>query len=100
MMDLSSFALWKFKTVEGILRNVRSGDVTTTHYDDGRVKATIKYDLNTHEATIAFDDAFKLPVTCSFSKLADMLKSLNMYVLSPVKNDCATKEYTGNPDKD
>jgi hypothetical protein len=46
-MTVDNFALWKFKTIEGILKNVSSFDFTTTLITKGFETYKIHYDLAT-----------------------------------------------------
>ena len=76
MMDMTTFALWKFKNIEGVMKYVRSGDVTTTHYENGNAKGTIKYDLETKIATVSIKSYVK---EYPFDRLVAGLKALGLY---------------------
>ena len=89
-METCAFALWKFKTVEGILQYWRSSEFDLSKYElDGEVRATIKYNRRSETATVRtmgkwFGDR---SVTVPFKDLVAKLKELGLYVLRD-RNAC------------
>lgn len=80
MLTTDQFALWKFKTIEGVLENVTSCDFTSTRIQRGFEVYMITYDLKT--STCKIDNVSKLetqPFTCTFKELVNKLKELGIY---------------------
>ena len=78
-MELSSFAIWKFRYVEGYLEGMQSYDVLTTKYVDPKTFMTtwLKYDMKAETVSIEKDGA--VPIVCKFSELEATLKKLGMF---------------------
>lgn len=82
MMTVDSFAIWKFKTVEGPLKNWRCSDFDLSKYDvDGHTMATIKYDIKSSMATVSTHGAHLGEHTemVPFTKLVEVMKRLGLY---------------------
>lgn len=77
-MDITSFAIWKFRYVEGFLNGMNAFDVTTTKYVDPRNLDVvwIKYDYQKETAKV---QSSTYCVECKFSELSDKLKDLGIY---------------------
>lgn len=77
-MDLTNFALWKFRFIEGYLQNMQSYDVTTTKYVNPKDLAVtwIRYDMDKEKARIESGDRV---VECRFDELEKTLKDLGLY---------------------
>jgi uncharacterized protein YuzE len=78
-MDLSVFAVWKFRYVEGYLEGMHASELESTRYvnpDTGEV-TWIKYDMKREVATVT--SSGNASVECKFSDLEKTLKELNMY---------------------
>ena len=85
-MNIDVFALWKFKTIEGILKNFYSYDFLVTKYDDGKQKFFIHYDIKAEKATIKSDSIFFMEKSCTFTELPGVLKEMGVYVQDDPKN--------------
>ena len=85
-MDVTSFAIWKFRTIEGLLRNMHASDMDSTKYVvPGTGETTwIRYDMKNDTAKIVKPDLES--VTCTFGELPNMLRTLGMYDELP--EDC------------
>jgi hypothetical protein len=78
-MSPDRFALWKFKTIEGILQGWCPGDFTRSKYErDGKLRATIEYDPKQETAAVSVDGSS--PVQVPFRGLVGKLKELGLYV--------------------
>jgi hypothetical protein len=79
-MEISSFAIWKFRYVEGFLQGFHAFDMETSKYVDPFTFATtwIRYNFKAETAEIERPDGTKIEV--SFSGLVQKLKDLGMYV--------------------
>lgn len=77
-MDPASFALWKFRYIEGYLEGMHSYNVETTKYVDPDTLGItwIKYEISSDVATIESANA---TLKCKFSELEKTLKDLKMY---------------------
>ena len=80
MMSPDNFALWKFKTIEGLIY-CNGYDFFTTKIVKGSSTFYIKYDLKTEEATIEKVDDLFLPITVPFPKLRSELEKLGIWQL-------------------
>ena len=82
-MSPDNFALWKFKTIEGLIY-CNGYDFFTTKIVKGSSTFYIKYDLKTEEATISNpDDTFMIEHICPFNKLQDELKNMGLWKERP-----------------
>ena len=83
-MDMSSFAIWKFRYVEGYLEGMQAYDVETTKYVNPKTFMTtwIRYDMKNETASIEEFD--RPPVVCKFAELEATLKKLGMFRERPV----------------
>lgn len=91
-MDIVSFAIWKFRYIEGILKGMHSFDIHTTKYVDPVSKEVswIRYDYEKEKATIektevkhagffgGIDESTRT-LDCKFSDIIQTLKDLDMY---------------------
>ena len=95
-MDISAFAVWKFRYVEGFLEGMQPFDVETTKYlDPNTIEVTwLRYDYKKETVTIEAVDRQSL--TCKFSELTQTLKDLNMYRERP-END---RHHLAGPQKE
>lgn len=82
-MDICTFAIWKFRNIEGFLRGFRAFDVRTSKYLDPATLsvATVRYDYVAEKATI--EKPGVATITVGFSGLVDKLKELGMYAELP-----------------
>lgn len=79
-MTVDNFALWKFKTIEGILKNCHPADFLTTVFTKGFETYTVRYDLRTN--TCVIEDPIKLDdqhTQCSFKDLPKKLAEMGLY---------------------
>lgn len=82
-MDIVGFAIWKFRTVEGVLLDMRPFDFNTTKHVSAIGDVTwIRYDYASEKATIESDDG-KSSMQCSFYDLPDTLQKLGLYRIRP-----------------
>ena len=80
-MELAKFAIWKFMTVDGVMKYVHSGDVKRSWYLREGNHGSITYDLASEQVTI---DIFGVPkTTCTFSELVSTLTRLGLYEERP-----------------
>ena len=92
-MDVTTFAIWKFRYVEGFLEGMHPYDVTTTRYVEpvSGFESWIRYDYRTETAVIERvhrddfimsieDNVVTAKAECRFSELTAKLKELGMYV--------------------
>lgn len=92
-MDVTTFAIWKFRYVEGFLEGMHPYDVTTTRYTEpvSGLDSWIRYDYKSEKAEIerVHRDDFLMSIDsnvittkaeCKFSELIGKLKELGMYV--------------------
>lgn len=101
-MTVDNFALWKFKTIEGILKNVSSFDFTSTAITKGFETYKIHYDLAT--CTCMIEDSIALEdkhITCSFKDLPAKLQEMGLYERRPESgcNANALIPFTGSVEK-
>lgn len=79
-MTAAAFAIWKFQTVEGILKHCRPTDFLETTFTKGYTTYIVHYDFHKCECKIEnqlnFDDA---PVVCSFKELPCKLREMGLY---------------------
>lgn len=82
-MEISSFAIWKFRYIEGFLQGFHAFDLETSKYVDPFTFATtwIRYNFKAETAEIERPDGTKVSV--KFSELVQKLKDLGMYVERP-----------------
>lgn len=74
-MNLDQFMLWRFKNIEGVLAGIKSWNLDTCVFNNGK---TIKYDIKNDVLTI--EDAtnvFTIPITlkimeCTKKKLIEL----------------------------
>ena len=94
-MDISSFAIWKFRHIEGLLKNMFAYDVETTKYVDPAtnlvswIRYNYKDETVTIERTVKKKDSFwsmieteeieTKKIDCKLSELESRLKELGMY---------------------
>lgn len=98
-MDITSFAIWKFRYVEGYLKNMFAYDVGTTKYVDPvtNLVSWIRYNYKDETVTIertAKKDSFwsmieteeieTKKIDCKLSELESRLKELGMYEERPL----------------
>lgn len=79
-MDIAAFAIWKFRFIEGLLRDMYPSEVKLTKYVHPTTKQVtlIRYDYRNEVASI---ESPRSPVeTVPFARLIDRLKELDMYV--------------------
>lgn len=80
-VDLSAFAVWKFKTVEGILDGFSSCDMFTTKFSKGRDRYIIEYTPSEGTFEIrCLNDELRFPVTGPLRSLPDALRDMGVYV--------------------
>lgn len=80
MMDSCAFAMWKFKTIEGVMEGVQSGDVCSTHFDNGRVKAEFTYSPSAERMVVLVKGETTPLIECSFRDAVNELKKHKLYV--------------------
>ena len=80
MMTQDRFALWKFKTIEGLIYS-NGYDFTTTKIEKGFEIYLISYDIATEIATIKnTSNPYFLPVEVSFKELPKTLKDMGLWI--------------------
>lgn len=96
-MNIDNFAIWKFKNVEGVLKNFYAYDFLVSKYQKGFVTFFIHYDLNTDTIVFKSDHARQYNgITCKFSEFHNKLKSLGLFELKD-ENDCHESATWNNP---
>lgn len=77
-MDISEFAIWKFRCIEGHLQDMNPVDVRKTKYVDPATSEVtwITYDLSRETATV---ERGGRKLECGFAELGEKLKDLGMY---------------------
>jgi hypothetical protein len=91
-MDLVTFAIWKFRYIEGILKGMHAFDMCTTkyvdplsdevswiRYDFEKEKATVEHTEEKHTGFFGKSEPVTRTVECKFSDLPQTLKDLGMY---------------------
>lgn len=78
-MDISTFAVWKFRHVEGFLESMQSFDVETTKYVDPKTFDVTWLHYDYKKETVTIESSDRQSLTCKFSELIQTLKDLNMY---------------------
>lgn len=74
-MNLDQFMLWRFKNIEGVLAGIKSWNLDTCVFNNGK---TIKYDIKNDVLTIEdTTNVFTLPITlkiteCTKKKLIEL----------------------------
>ena len=74
-MNLDQFMLWRFKNIEGVLAGIKSWNLDTCVFNNGK---TIKYDIKNDALTIEdTTNVFTLPITlkiteCTNKKLIEL----------------------------
>lgn len=87
-MNIDSFAIWKFKNIEGVLKYFYGYDFLITKYHKIDVVFYIKYDINTETATFTSEsDLFLDGITCPIKDIHSILKNHGYFELKN-KNDC------------
>lgn len=82
-MDTSAFALWKFKTIEGVIVGAKSGDVCTTHFDNGLVRGDITYNPTTEKMMMMVNGETTPLFVCSFSDAVPTMTKHKLYTERP-----------------
>lgn len=99
-MEISAFAIWKFKNVEGKLKGVIGVDFDTTKFIPTNNLSTeyyqLKYDYKNDKATlesfnIILEDS-KIIATVPFSEVKDLLKKYKLYNVASL-NERHTSSY-------
>lgn len=91
-MDLVTFAIWKFRYIEGILKGMHSFDMCTTkyvdplsdevswiRYDYEKERATVEHAEERHVGFFGKTETVTDSIECKFSDLVRTLKDLGMY---------------------
>lgn len=97
-MDVVSFAIWKFRNIEGYLQGMHAFDINTTKYvapGHQTASAYIHYDYQKETAEIEVCGVGRY-VECTFDNLVDTLKTEGMYVIRP--EDC--RHHLAGPQKE
>lgn len=95
-MNIDNFAIWKFKNVEGILKNFYAYDFTITKYQKGFTTFFIHYDVTAETVTFKTASSPKFDgITCSFKDLRSTLMKLGVFELKS-KDDCHSSATWGN----
>lgn len=102
-MEITAFAIWKFKTVEGKLKNVLGWNFETTRFELTKPLATecyhLKYDYVNEKATlINYNFMLELSAeleTVPFSEVPKMLKKYGLYNVAPL-NERHTSSYSAD----
>lgn len=74
-MNLDQFMLWRFKNIEGVLAGIKSWNLDTCVFNNGK---TIKYDIKNDVLTIEdTTNVFTMPITlkiteCTKKKLIEL----------------------------
>lgn len=85
-MNTETFAVWKFKCIEGILKNFMPYDFFSTKYKNGEESFFITYDVKSLKATIKPIKGHFTETTCSFKDLVDTLKKMGVYEMMDEKD--------------
>jgi len=80
-METAEFALYKFKTIEGVDIHWKSGDFTHSKYCHNGKSAEIEYFPATDRAMVTFKGELKPAV--KFDKLREYLETLGIFKESP-----------------
>lgn len=80
-MDISAFAVWKFKVIDGSLKGFRASDLDSSRYEGAR-RATVTYDYRNCLMTVRFDDGVP-GVTCHLRDAETELRKLGIYEIRP-----------------
>lgn len=83
-MTSSTFALFRFKTIEGILMYWRPSDTETSLYSNGTVKARLSFDINSEKVQLYINNELK--ETLGFKYITDTLKKYNLYEIKSIKD--------------
>lgn len=76
-MNLSEFAIWRFKNAEGVMDYITRWNATECELNVRGKRILITYDMEHDTASFSnIDDPYNLPVTCSFK---DFQKTLTQY---------------------
>lgn len=101
-MEPSEFAVWKFRTVEGKLKNCRGYDFFTTRFSPTKPTSAecyqLKYDFTKEVATLeqcnlTTEIASKIE-TVHFSEVPKLLKQYKLYEIAPLneRHICSLSE--------
>lgn len=82
-MELSLFAIWKFRNIEGFLQGFRAFDVETSKYTDPFSLEVSWIRYNFKEETASIERLAMPTMVVKFSGLVQKLKELGMYVERP-----------------
>ena len=91
-MDMSTFAVWKFRTVEGRLKNCRGIDFTVTRFIPKDILSAdtyqLKYDIENEQVTIERLSSLLCTVldseTVPFADVEKLLKKYELYEVAPL----------------
>lgn len=101
-MEISEFAIWKFRTVEGKLKNCRGYDFTITRFSPNEPTSAVcyqlKYDFTKEVATLeqynlTTNAVSKIEIT-PFSEVPKLLKKYELYEIAPMneRHACSLSE--------
>lgn len=79
-MTAASFALWKFQTIEGILKNCHPSDFLSTVFTKGYSTYIVHYDY--HKCVCEIEDPLNFdnkPIACAFQDLPRKLREMGLY---------------------
>lgn len=95
-MGIDSFAIWKFKNVEGVLKYFMAYDFLVSKYQKGFITFYLHYDTAKEEVkfTSVLNEKFN-NITCKFTELRKKLIELGVYELRD-KDDCHSSATWGN----
>ena len=98
-MNISAFAVWKFQTIEGKLKNCRGFDFETTRFDKKdhsdvevfQLKYDITYDKVTLEKYNLINRLSTALETVPFNEVEELLKKYGLYEVAPsnVRHACS-----------
>lgn len=83
-MDITQFAVWRFRNAEGVMKYVKSWNNTECVLDiKGKI---IKIAYNLKNETISIQDSvspFAMPIVVKFDEFVPTMKKLGYYELRP-----------------
>ncbi len=83
-MDQVQFALWRFRSVEGVMKYVVSVNLSECTLNVKGTKIKLTYDPKQEQVIISYiDDPYRLPITVSFNDFVKTMTELGFYELRP-----------------
>lgn len=96
-MELAAFAMWRFRNAEGVMKYIKSWNLTECVMNVKGREVKLEYDMKNETVTINTTGIFSAPVTVPFKDFVEKMKSLGFYEERPA-NERHTLSY--GPPKD